>query len=154
MGNIKLKNGITLIEILVVTALVGLISIAFIAFSFSRKSEQSISSKNDDLFNLKKAMSILQSNLSTISNIIEIGEDYIIARKICGKRVSFYIDEKGNLIMATLKGIDEKKIVSGISKFNISIIKIKKSALLKYSLKIGKKGDFEATDSIFLRYLR
>jgi len=154
MGSIRIKSGITLVEILVVTALIGLIAVVFTVFSFSRKSEKSIASKNDTLYTLKKTMSILESNLSNISNIIEIEENGIIARLNNGKRISFYIDGNQDLIMASLKGIDEKVIAKEISEFEIKPVSLNKMMLLKFMIKIGDNDDYTAKDSVLLRYYR
>lgn len=147
-----LKKGFTLIEILIVTGLIGLISIVFSWSILSKKTGSKISNENISLYNAKKAMTELNNTLLNISNIIEIGDDEIIAKDLNDKHFSFYINEKNDLIKASLKGIDEKIVTTNIKNLKFKLLIHKNYKLLKFEIVMF--DNFCLRSSVFLRYYK
>jgi len=148
-----IKKGLTLVEILIVLAIIGMLSVVFSWWSMSRKSGKGISSRNLSLYNLKTAMTDMSENLMYISHIIEISDNELIAKKIDGKRISYYVNDKNELIRASLKKLDERIIAKNIKDIRFKLLSYNNKKLIKFEVSVSN-GDLSAKSAMYLRYYK
>jgi len=142
----KKKNGFTIVELVIVLAILGLLVVMLSWQIVGSKGEKKAEIRITDLNNAKNAMRFVVEELKNSKEIISVGENNIEYRD--GKD-----GEKYNILLEDnkLKKVEtmnfDEKIISYIDKFDLTV-EGKKGKIIKIKIESGNV-DFQT--SVFLR---
>jgi prepilin-type N-terminal cleavage/methylation domain-containing protein len=142
----KRKNGFTIVELVIVIAILGLLVVMLSWQIVGSKSKKSAEIRITDLNNAKNAMRFVVEELKNSKEILTVGENNIEYRD--GKD-----GEKYNLLLedSKLKKVEtlnfDEKIISQIDKFELTV-EGKKGKIIKIKI---ESGNVDFLTSVFLR---
>lgn len=137
------KINFTLVELIVVIAIMGLCSSIGAYYFFSKKQETSIVSSDINFISAKKVMIYIRKTFLNAEKIQKYSKNSITFWDNKNKQKTLYLD--GNSLKETdFKGIDEKIIAKNINEFIIMPIGLMGRQTIKFLVSAGK------TNSVFI----
>lgn len=145
-------SGYTLVEMMMVTALFGMMMAGMSWYSFSQSTGRKSAGEDLQIFELRKAMSRLSEDLKTVYGIGEIGESGMIVDLPAIGSVHYFVNDRHELIKSGA-GMEEV-LGKNIMAMHLRLFSYQGKNLLEFALDSGPESDIFAKSGVFFRMIK